>query len=426
MQAYNRKNIQDKIDQASPNPNGKTTKTYRFGDGGLLLQVTGKGVKSWVYRYTINYRTRVIGLGSARTVAFEEASKRARKVRVSLDEGVDPLMVRDQQKSAAKAERSKRVTFRECAEAYLEEHKEEWGAKSLTQWSSSLGTYAYPVLGDMPIQDIGVVDVRRVIEPIWRTKNETCSRLISRMARIFSKATILGLRTGQNPAQWDQWLSEVLPKRSAVSQVKHFPSLPYSEVPEFFSMLETLPNIGSAVMRFLILTASRTTEARAAEWCEIDMEQRLWSIPADRMKARKPHRVPLSTPAMDILRFMKALNEAKPTPSKYVFPGQKEGMCPSEAAMTSLLKRINRRDIVPHGFRSTARVFFAECTDFPREVAEAVLAHQVKDKVEAAYQRGDYLDKRRVLMDIWAAHCVKTSKQSTAMCRDLPPANSVL
>ena len=196
-------------------------------------------------------------------------------------------------------------------------------------------------------------------------------------------------------------------------------------------LLTKTPGIGSWVMRFLILTATRTTEARAVEWSEIDMDQKLWSIPAERMKASRPHRIPLSEPALDILRFMKTLNDAQSVPSKYVFPGQQRGSCPSQAIMLALLKRIDRQDIVPHGFRSVFRDYIAEQTAYPREVAEAALAHVLADKTEAAYQRGDFLEKRREMMDAWGAYCMGTPAQSSeinlaGIDRGLHPTESVL
>ena len=271
--------------------------------------------------------------------------------------------------------------------------------------TSTFETYAYPVLGDKPISDINVALVKRVIEPIWKTKNETAERVRSRLEKVLGWASVHGYRSGENPARWAGYLSEIFPKRAAVRKIKHHPALPYGELPAFMRVLKDASGIGAWVMRFLILTATRTTEARAAEWSEIDMGQRVWLIPAERMKASRPHRVPLSEPAMEVLRFMKKFNDAMPVRSKYVFNGQRHGQHPSEAIMLSLLKRVERTDIVPHGFRSTFRDYVAEQTDFPREVAEAALAHKLRDKTEAAYQRGDYLEKRRELMDAWGKYC---------------------
>ena len=407
MKATNRKSIQDQIDQAVPHANGKTTKLYRIGDADFLLQVTSGGVKSWIYRYTINCRTRAMGLGPVRKVSFDDAKKLSRKIRVLLDDGIDPLAERDRIKQAKEVEQAHRMTFRQCAQAYIEAHRAGYkNPRSAAQWTASLETYAYGLMGNKPVADIDVPTIKKVIEPIWKTKNETASRVRGRIEKVLGWATVSGYRHGENPARWTSHLSEIFPKRSAVRKIKHHPALPYAELPEFMRLLKNTPGIGSWVMRLVILTATRTTEARAIAWSEINMEQKLWQIPASRMKASRDQRIPLSEPVLDILRFMKALNDAKTEPSKYVFPGQKQGSHPSEAIMLALLKRIGRTDIVPHGFRSSFRDFVAERTTFPREVAEAALAHKLKDKTEAAYQRGDYLEKRGEMMAVWATYCM--------------------
>jgi integrase len=432
MKATNRKSIQDQIDQATPHANGKTTKLYRIGDADFLLQVTPGGVKSWIYRYTLNCRTRAMGLGPVRKISFDDAKKLGRKIRVLLDDGIDPLAERDRVKQAKEVEQAHRMTFRQCAEAYIEAHRAGYkNPKSAAQWTTSLETYAYGLMGNKPVADIDVPTIKKVIEPIWKTKNETASRLRGRIEKVLGWAAVSGYRSGENPARWTSHLSEILPKRSAVRKIKHHPALPYAELPKFMRLLEKAPGIGSWVMRLLVLTATRTTEARAAEWTEIDMEQKLWQIPAIRMKSGREHRIPLSEPVLDILRFMKALNDAKTVPSKYVFPGQKQGRHPSEAIMTALLKRIDRKDFVPHGFRSSFRDFVAERTIFPREVAEAALAHQLESKTEAAYQRGDLLDKRRQLMDSYAAYCMSEPAEpaqidQSGISRSLLPAESVI
>lgn len=406
MKVSNRKSIQDQIDRATPDPNKKITKFYRIDDSEFLLQVTPQGVKSWCYRYSLRKKTRMMGLGPVHRVSFDEALQRTRKAQVLLYEGIDPLAERDRIKAEESKAQAQQMSFRVCAEAFIESHRAGWkSAKHAAQWTSTLETYAYPVLGDKPIADINVALVKKVIEPIWKTKNETAERVRSRLEKVLGWASVHGYRSGENPARWAGYLSEIFPKRAAVRKIKHHPALPYGELPAFMRVLKDASGIGAWVMRFLILTATRTTEARAAEWSEIDMGQRVWLIPAERMKASRPHRVPLSEPAMEVLRFMKKFNDAMPVRSKYVFNGQRHGQHPSEAIMLSLLKRVERTDIVPHGFRSTFRDYVAEQTDFPREVAEAALAHKLRDKTEAAYQRGDYLEKRRELMDAWGKYC---------------------
>jgi integrase len=424
MKANKQKTIQEQIDEAAPHESGKAPKLYRINGSDFLLQVTPAGVKSWVYRYTIHRRTRSMGLGPIRKVSFEEAKKASRKIRVLLDDGIDPLSARDRiekakadelirlerlktEEMAKAAELANRMTFRQCATAFIDSHRSGWKSpKHAAQWTSTLEAYAYPILGDKAVAEIDVSMVKDVIEPIWVKKNETASRVRSRLEKVLGWASVHGYRSGENPARWSGYLSEIFTKRSVAHKVKHHPALPYAELPAFMQLLEKYAGIGSWVMRFLILTATRTTEARAAEWVEIDLESKLWEIPASRMKASRPQRIPLSETAMEILLEMKRLNDALAVPSKYVFQGQKEGRYPSEAIMLALLKRMDRQDIVPHGFRSTFRDYIAEKTTFPREVAEAALAHALTDKTEAAYQRGDYLEKRREMMEIWGAYCV--------------------
>ena len=410
MKDINPKRIQELIDKAVPDPKGKSRKLHRIADSEFLLQVMPKGNKSWCYRYTLNGQTRVVGLGPANRVSFEEAARRARKIRVLLDDKIDPLAERDRQ--IIQKELEVQRTFRECAKAYIRDHTNDWKSKKhCAQWSATLEAYAYPFIGDIQVADINVGLIRKVIEPIWLKKNETAERVRSRIEKVLGWATVHGYRSGDNPARWTGHLSEIFPKRSAVREVRHHPALPYSELPEFMVMLEKTPGIGSWLMRFLILTCVRTTEARAAAWAEFNFEARLWCIPGLRMKSSRPHRVPLSDPVLDILKAMKALNDMHATPSAFVFNGQQWGKFPSEAIMLSLLKRIKRTDIVPHGFRSSARDFFAEKTDFPREVSEVILAHVLSDKTEAAYQRGDYLEKRTVMMSAWAAFCMSATTQ---------------
>ena len=409
MKFSNSKSIQNQIDKATADPHKKSRKLYRINDADFLLQVSPGGGKSWCYRYTLKGKTRVIGLGSVTKVSFKEATVEANKIRVLLDARIDPLAKRDSIKAEQAQREVPRMTFRQCAEAFIQDHREDWtSAKHAAQWSATLKTYAYPILGNKAVADINVGQIKDVIEPIWRKKNETAGRVRGRIEKILGWATVHGYRQGDNPARWTGHLSEVFPKRAAVRKIKHHPALPYAELPEFMRLLTNTSGIGSWVMRFLILTSTRTTEARAAEWCEVDMEQKLWCIPAERMKASRLQRIPLSEPALDILRFMKKLNDAQVIPSKYVFPGQKQGSCPSQAIMLSLLKRIDRQDIVPHGFRSVFRDYIAEQTTYPREVAEAALAHVLADKTEAAYQRGDFLEKRREMMNAWGAYCMGT------------------
>lgn len=300
-----------------------------------------------------------------------------------------------------------RFTFRKCAEAYLNAHDAEWkNKKSPAQWKTTLEQYAYPFIGNMAVQDIAVGDVIKVINPIWSRINETASRLRGRIEKILGWATVLGYRSGENPARWAGHLSEVFPKRAAVRTVKHHSALPYKEMPDFMRQLKAQQNAASLLLQFIILTATRTGEARGALWAEIDIDQKLWTIPAERMKASREHRIPLSEPVIALLTPIKYVRDRIAAPSDFVFPGTNPEKCLSDGAAIELLKRMERPDVTPHGMRSTMRDWAAECTNFQREVAEAALAHRLRDKTEAAYQRGDFLEKRRAFMAAWGSYCL--------------------
>ncbi len=381
-----------------------------LGDSnGLYLQVTPSGVRSWIFRYTINQRTRSMGLGPLRTRTLESARKEARALRVQVDQGIDPLAIKAQEVALIKATQPSihRFTFRKCAEAYLNSHDAGWkNSKSPAQWKSSLEQYSYPFIGNMAVQDIGVGDVIKVINPIWSRINETASRLRGRIEKILGWATVMGYRSGENPARWAGYLSEVFPKRAAVRTVKHHSALPYKEMPDFMRTLQADRSAASLLLQFIILTATRTGEARGALWSEFDFGEKLWTIPAERMKASREHRIPLSESVIALLRAIKEVNDRIPTRSEFVFPGTKAKKCLSDGAAIELLKRMKRPDVTPHGMRSTMRDWAAEATTFQREVAEAALAHKLRDKTEAAYQRGDFLEKRRAFMAAWGSYCL--------------------
>ncbi len=396
------------IEDAKGDPSRKSPKL--LGDSnGLYLQVTPGGVRSWIFRYTINKRTRSMGLGPVRTLTLVAARKKAMALRVQVDQGIDPLARKAQELAVMKAAEPivHRFTFRKCAEAYLNSHDAGWkNKKSPAQWRNTLEQYAYPFIGNKAVQDIAVGDVIKVIDPIWTRINETASRLRGRIEKILGWATVLGYRSGENPARWAGYLSEVFTKRSAVRTVKHHSALPYKEMPDFMRKLKAEQNSASLLLQIIILTATRTGEARGALWSEIDFDEKLWTIPAERMKASREHRIPLSEPVIALLTQIKDVNDRIPTPSKFVFPGGKAGKCLSDGAAIELLKRMERPDVTPHGMRSTMRDWAAEGTTFQREVAEAALAHKLRDKTEAAYQRGDFLEKRRAFMAAWGSYCL--------------------
>ena len=373
-----------------------------FGDGGgLYLQVSAGGAKSWVFRFKVEGRTREMGLGPLHAITLAEARDAATECRRLRFQGIDPIEARKAERQQARLEAAKGMTFRACAERYIDAHKAGWrNPKHALQWASTLATYAYPVFGDLPVKAIDVSLVMKAIEPIWATKTETASRLRGRIESVLDWATARGYRQGENPARWRGHLDNLLPKRAKVQRVQHHPALPYSEITAFMQALRSQQGMAALALEFLILTATRTSETINARWDEIDLAAKLWIIPAGRIKAGKEHRVPLSAPALALLGRL-----AEARTGEFVFPGGKAGKPLSTAAMTALLKRMGRGDITTHGFRSCFRDWAAEQTNHPREVAEMALAHTIGDKVEAAYRRGDLFEKRSLLMADWARFC---------------------
>jgi integrase len=300
--------------------------------------------------------------------------------------------------AAVRASRAAAVTFKSVALDYLAIHGSSLSAKQLLQWETSLATYAYPHIGAMPVAAVDVDTVFRVLSPLWRTKADTASRLRGRIESILGASTVRGLRAGPNPATWRGNLAHLLPKKSQVRRVAHHRAMPYAELPDFMATLRAREGAAARGLELLILTALRTGEVLGARWSEIDVAAALWTVPADRMKARKAHRVPLSGPALAILA-------ALPQTSGFVFPGERRAGKPIHGeALGEMLERM-KVDVTTHGFRSTFRDWSAECTSFSNEVCEAALAHTIGNSVEAAYRRGDLLDKRRELMNAWGTYC---------------------
>jgi integrase len=282
-------------------------------------------------------------------------------------------------------------------------HQAGWkNPKHRAQWPSTLSTYVYPHFGKLPVQDVDVALVMKAVEPIWTTKPETASRVRGRIESILDWATARGYRHGENPARWRGHLDALLPTKTKVRRVQHHAALPYAQLPAFLAELRQQDGIGAKALEFAILTAARTGEVMGAKWSEIDFEARLWTVPAERMKAGREHRVPLSEPALAILKAMREVREGD-----FVFPGGRAGRGISNMAMIMTLRRMGRGDLTAHGFRSTFSDWCAEQTDFPAEAREMALAHTVSDKVEAAYRRGDLFQKRRDLMDAWANYAAK-------------------
>jgi integrase len=384
---------------------------YLADGGGLYLQITASGAKSWVFRFRDNGRLREAGLGPAHTVTLAKARERAHEYRNLRLEGIDPIEERKAGQLKAKLEAAKAMTFKQCAEAYIEAHKGSWrNDKHAAQWPSTLETYAYPVFGDLPVQAIDVTLVSKVLEPIWKTKTETASRLRGRIERVLDWATVRKYRQGDNPARWRGHLDQLLPPRAKLQKVQHHAALPYAEIGAFMAKLREQDGMAALALELLILTATRTGEVIGSTWDEIDLGAAVWTIPADRMKGGKEHRVPLSKPALAVLKPLRdAASDA--APGTFVFPGLRADKPLSNKAMLKLLERMERSDLTVHGFRSTFRDWVGERTNFPREVAEHALAHSLPDKVEAAYRRGDLFDKRIQMMDAWAKFCAQTSPE---------------
>ncbi|MEO4011171.1 integrase arm-type DNA-binding domain-containing protein [Chromobacterium piscinae] len=381
----------------------KVTERGCYSDGGgLYLQVTRDGVKSWVLRYMRQGKARTMGLGPIHTVSLADARVKAMECRKLLLAGVDPLQARQAEAEEARARQARSKTFVQCCEAYIEAHKAGWrSAKHADQWTNTLTTYAYPELGNLSVTDITVDLVMKVLEPIWTAKNETASRLRGRIEAVLDWATVRGYRAGDNPARWRGHLDHLLPQPSKIKRVEHHAALPYVEITSFVTSLKSQEGFAARALELLILTAARTGSVIAATVGEFDLENKIWTIPPGHMKGNKEHRVPL---APQIVSLLVPLCEGKRN-EDFVFRGRRDGEHLSNMAMLQLLKRMNRNDLTAHGFRSTFRDWAGECTNHPREVAEAALAHTLTNKVEAAYARGDMFIKRSLLMQDWASYC---------------------
>ncbi len=372
------------------------------GDGlNLWFQVTPQGNRSWLLRYYREGRARAMGLGPLHTLTLAEAREKALEARKMLLAGKDPIDERDKARADARLNAAKAITFRTAAERYIEAHKAGWkNAKHSEQWSATLTAYAYPVLGNLPVGRVEVGHVMKVLEPIWSAKTETASRIRGRIESVLDWATARGYRSGENPARWRGHLDKLLPARSKVRRVTHFAAMPYADVPAYMRALAKTQGVAALALRFTILTAGRTGDTIGARWEEIDTKAGLWIIPAERMKAKREHRVPLPAAALAVLAVVPRV---KGTP--YIFPGARLGRPLSSMAMLETLRE-RRPGLTVHGFRSAFRDWAAECTHHPAEVVEMALAHVIRDKTEAAYRRGELLEKRRSLMDDWARFVV--------------------
>ena len=376
--------------------------------GGLYLHVGKAGNTSWIFRFQLNKRRREMGLGALNALSAVEARARAAELKALVGRGIDPLEVKEAaQKQEAQAEAVQKeeqilsaATFSVATERHLALKESGWrNVKHRQQWENTLKTYAYPVIGDLPVRDVKTRHVLQVLEPIWSTKPETASRVRMRIEAVLNSAKALGWRTGENPALWRGNLDALLPPRSKVRRIKHHPALPWKDVASFMTKLKEREGTSARALEFLVLTAARSGEVRMAGWSEIDLDQKLWIVPADRMKAGREHRVPLSAAAIDLLSELPRFQGYD-----LIFPGTR--MQPlSDMSLSAVLKRMGKKNITVHGFRSTFRDWAAEHTGHGSDIVEMALAHRIANKTEAAYRRGDLIAKRRSLMEDWAEWC---------------------
>ena len=379
---------------------------YIDGDG-LRLKVQasqgegGRVRKNWVLRYTLGGKTREVGLGSADITSLAEAREKAAELRKQAKAGADPLAEREQSKRQKAAEAARVMTFKAAAEAYIAAHETIWkNPKHRQQWRNTLEAYAYPVIGAVAVADVDQAMVMAILDPIWRDKTETASRLRGRLEAVLDWATVRGHRKGENPARWRGHLQKALPARAKAQKVKHHAAIPFEAMPAFWQALQERVGAGADCLAFAVLTLPRSGEARGATWAEIDMAEAVWTIPGARMKGGKAHRIPLSDEAMVILEKRRKM-AGDPGAEDWVFPSDlREGAALSDATLTALMRRMGYAETV-HGFRSTFRTWADERTAYSFEVKEAALAHAVGDAVVRAYARGDLFDRRRRLMDDW-------------------------
>ena len=375
---------------------------YYFDGAGLYLQVSKGGSKSWILRYVLDGKAHEMGLGSFVTFSLADARLRATEQRKLIADGIDPIEAKRANVQARQLASANTITFDKACDDFIAANEAGWRSdKHGQQWRNTLKTYASPVIGDFPVSSVNTALVLKILQPIWATKTETATRVRGRIEKVLDWAKVQGYRSGDNPAAWKGHLSEALPKPSKVADAGHHAALPWSEIGQFMATLRAMPGTGSLAMQLIILTATRTSEVIESKWSEFDLEAGLWVIPKERMKGFREHRVPLSKQAVAVLAQVKWDNKT----SEFVFPGAKLDKPISNMTCLAALKRMGRSDLTVHGFRSTFRDWAAESTAYPRDVCEMALAHAIEDKSEAAYRRGDLLEKRALLMSEWADFC---------------------
>ena len=376
---------------------------HAIGDPpGLYLCVKGGGC-SWILRYSLNGKRPDHGIGSYADLTLAEAREKARELRKLVLQAIDPIESKRRERALRKAAIAVRMTFDQSATAYIKAHADGWrNPKHRQQWQNTIETYVAPVIGPIDVALVDTPHVLKILEPIWKTKTETATRVRGRIEKVLGWATVRGYRTGDNPARWSGHLSELLASPSKLAKVDHHPALPYQQIGAFVRDLRQMEGIGASALEFAILTAARSGEVRGATWPEIDLRARKWTIPAERMKAARQHVVPLSDAAVAVLRKMEACRLGD-----LVFPGAKEGKPISDMTLTAVLRRMGRSDVTPHGFRSSFRDWQAEVSAYPHEMAEMALAHTIGDRTERAYRRGDLFAKRVRMMTDWAGWCAR-------------------
>lgn len=398
---------------------------YHFvgGVSGLVLQVSKTGTKSWLLRVLAGGKRREIGLGGFPDVTLAGAREAARQTKEKIKNGIDPVAERLAARSALAAAIASALTFKQAAQKYIEANDAAWkNPKHAAQWTSTLETYAYPSIGNLQVAHVDTSHIVDILEPIWKVKTETASRLRGRIEAVLDWAKVRGFRKGENPARWKGHLDHILPARSKVQKTKHHAALDYRQIANFLAELRRLGGMGARALEFAVLCASRSGEVRGATWSEIDFASETWIIPAERMKAEKEHRIPLSPSAIYLLNNLEHI-----AGTDLLFPSPKNEPL-SDMTMTKVIRRLHEASllagmsgwtdnqgkvITAHGFRSTFRDWAGETTAYPREVIEHALAHQLADKAEAAYARGTLFEKRRKLMTDWSTFCERDDTSRT-------------
>jgi len=399
---------------------------YYLDGGGLYLQISKSGTRSWVFKYTLDGRSREMGLGSLITVSLGDAREMARNARMLLQQHKDPIEARDAGRKARQLEAACRITFDDAAKQYIEAYRAGWkNPKHVEQWTNTLATYCSPIMGSTYLSDIDTAMVLKCLEPIWSTKTETATRIRGRLEKIMNWGGKKGFRSGDNPAEWKNHLQWILPAPEDIANVVHHPALPYKQMSPFMAELRKRNGMAARALEFNILAATRSGDVRGAVWGEIDFTEKTWSIPVVRMKRTKAemqqkekfHVVPLTDRGIDILE-QRLAEAGEVKPDTIIFPSKK-GTPLSDATLKAVIERMNEveggpiwidpdtsnREATPHGMRAGFSTWAASCTSHAREIREKALAHIIGDETERAYQRGDLLDKRRLLMDDWARYC---------------------